>query len=148
MNDLNINKSHLETSKISKKDTSRANKVSVEHCNEWVKNNTQKIINLYLRSLLDLKKKEIQKSLNKLAQTERLQNPSKFMRPESLESLKQLTRLNQMSFSDWKQESNITSSKVNSISKKIQPIQFESIDQFLNRGGEIKKVKNSRKKGF
>lgn len=146
MTNSNINNLTNETSKVSKQNTLKVNKISIEDCNEWIKNNTQKIVNLYLRSILDQKKNNIQKSLNDLVKSERIQNSSRQMRPDSLEKLKELTKLNQTSFSNWKSESNITSSKIENISKRINSIQIESIDQFLERGGVITKIKNRKKK--
>lgn len=147
MNKSTINNNlQLDISNVSKLDTLNIKEFSIQHCNEWIKNNTEKIVNLYLRSVQNQKKKPIQNLLNNLVKSERQQNVTKYMRPDSLELLKNLTQQNQKSFSDWKSDSNITSSKIQSISKKIDSIQVESIDHFLNRGGVIKKIKNRKNK--
>ena len=137
----NNNSSQSKTSKVLNRDNVQ---LSTQDCNDWIKNNLEKIVNLYLQAVLDLKKKSVQTALNELARKERAQNTSKFMAGDSLNRLKELTQQHQISFSDWKQESKISSSKVSSIAKKINPIQIESVEQFLKRGGEIKRLKNRR----
>ncbi len=137
----NNNNSQSKTSKVLKRDNIQ---LSVQECNDWIKNNPEKIVNLYLRSIRDQEKKSVEIRLNDLVKTERSQNKSKFMSGNSLIRLKELNQQNQISFSDWKQESEITSSKISSAAKKLNPIQIESVDQFIRRGGVIKTVKNRR----
>ena len=146
MTNSNINNLISETTTVSKQNNLKEDKWSIVACNEWIKNNTQKIVNLYLRSVFNQEKNNIQKSLNELVKSERTLNSSRQMHQDSLEKLKELTKLNQTSFSNWKSDSNITNSKIDSISKTINTIQIESTDHFLERGGEITKIKNRKKK--
>lgn len=141
----NNNNSKSKTSNVLKRDNVQ---LSVQECNDWIKNNPEKIVNLYLKSIRDQEKKSIQKKLNDLVKNERTHNTSKFMTEKSLGVLKKLTQQNQMSFSSWKQDSEVTHSKISSVAKKISPIQIESIDQFLDRGGEITLVQKSNKKAI
>lgn len=143
----NNNNSQPKTLDVSEQDTLLISAVSTQDCNTWIKNNPEKIVNLYLQSVLKKKKKSVQTTLNELVKTERAHNISKFITEESLGTLKKLTQKNQISFSDWKQESELTSSKISSVAKKLNPIQIESVDQFIRRGGVIKTVKNRKNTG-
>lgn len=144
MIERNKNKSQIKTSKVLKQHNITDVQLSVQDCNEWIKNNSDKIVNLYLQFVLEQKKKSVQSNLNNLVKKEREKNTSKFMSENSLDVLKELTQQNQMPFSEWKQKSKITSTKIKSLSKNIEPIKIESIDQFLQRGGVIKKNRKSK----
>lgn len=148
MIEKNNNNSQSKTSKVLKQHNITDVVLSVQECNEWIKNNPDKIVNLYLQFVLEQKKKLIQSTLNNLVKNERENNTSKFMSENSLNILKELTQKNQILFSDWKQKSKITSSKIKSFAKNIEPIQIESVDQFLKRGGVIKTIKNRKMKAI
>ncbi|MBL7555510.1 MAG: hypothetical protein JNM24_06775 [Bdellovibrionaceae bacterium] len=148
MIEKNNNKSQSKTSKVLKQHNITDVQLSVQECNEWIKNNPDKIVNLYLQFVLEQKKKPIQSTLNNLVKNERENNTSKFMSETSLNVLKDLTQKNQMLFGDWKHKSKLTSSKIRSFTKNVEPIQIESIDQFLKRGGVIKTVKNRKMKSI
>ena len=146
MIEKNNNQSEFKTSNVLKQNNITDVQLSVNECNEWIRNNSDKIVNLYLQSVLEQKKKLTQLSLNNLVKTEREKNTSKFMSESSLEILKELSQENQMLFGDWKQKLKFTSSKIKSFSKKIEPIQVESTEHFLQKGGEIQTVKNRKMK--
>lgn len=144
-----VTKTKIQKSRISKQDSYFTDvKLSVRDCNEWIRNNQKRIIDLYLRSIHDEKKKLIELDLNNLVKKEREQNPSKFMTSSTLNTLKKLTDKNKMSFTDWKQESKINNSRIYRLNKKIDPVKVESINQFVERGGVVNKIKTRKKKSI